>query len=156
MPACAIGSVATATGRKPARGEVIDGFTVGEVLASENPRFAVGDRVTSGGGWRTHYVSNGKGVLRLDPELFSPPISESTAIGVLGVSGLTAYFGLTKVARIWPGETVLVSSAAGTVGATAGQIARINGCRVVGIAGGPDRCQYVTEVLGFDACLDRT
>lgn len=142
-------------GPQTGRGEVIDGFTVGNVLASENPRFEVGDRVTSGGGWRTHYVSNGRGLLRLDPELFSPPISESTAIGVLGVSGLTAYFGLTKVARIWPGETVLVSSAAGTVGGTAGQIARINGCRVVGIAGGPDRCRYVTEVLGFDDCLDR-
>ena len=142
-------------GPRTALGDVIDGFTVGEVLSSNNPRFAVGDRVTSGGGWRTHYVTNGKGVLRLDPELFAPPISESTAIGVLGVSGLTAYFGLTRVARIWPGETVLVSSAAGTVGATAGQIARIIGCRVIGIAGGPERCQYVTDVLGFDACLDR-
>jgi len=136
-------------------GGVIDGFTVGEVIASRNPRFAVGDRVTAGGGWRTHYVTSGKGQLVLDAEIFTPPIPDSTAIGVLGVSGLTAYFGLTRVARIWPGETVLVSSAAGTVGATAGQIARINGCRVVGIAGGDDRCRYVTEVLGFDACLDR-
>jgi NADPH-dependent curcumin reductase CurA len=142
-------------GPRTALGDVIDGFTVGEVLASQNPRFSAGDRVTSGGGWRTHYVSSGKGLLRLDPELFAPPITESAAIGVLGVSGLTAYFGLTRVARIWPGETVLVSSAAGTVGATAGQIARINGCRVVGIAGGAERCRYVTEVLGFDACLDR-
>ena len=136
-------------------GEVIDGFAVGEVIASTHERFGVGDRVSSGTGWRTHFISNGKGLLRLDPEIFSPPITDSAAIGVLGVSGLTAYFGLLRVARVWPGETVLVSSAAGTVGATVGQIARIHGCRVVGIAGGPDRCRYVTDVLGFDACIDR-
>lgn len=136
-------------------GEVIDGFAVGEVIASTHDRIEVGDRVSSGTGWRTHFVSNGKGLLRLDPLIFSPPIPDSAAIGVLGVSGLTAYFGLLRVARVWPGETVLVSSAAGTVGATVGQIARIQGCRVVGIAGGPDRCRYVTETLGFDACIDR-
>ena len=136
-------------------GEVIDGFTVGEVVASTHDRLVVGDRVSSGTGWRTHFISSGKGLLRLDPQIFSPPIPDSTAIGVLGVSGLTAYFGLLRVARVWPGETVLVSSAAGTVGATVGQIARIQGCRVVGIAGGPDRCRYVTETLGFDACIDR-
>ena len=136
-------------------GEVIDGFAVGEVIASTHERFGVGDRVSSGTGWRTHYISNGKGLLRLDPDVFSPPITDSAAIGVLGVSGLTAYFGLLRVARVWPGETVLVSSAAGTVGATVGQIARINGCRVIGIAGGPDRCRYVTDTLGFDACIDR-
>ena len=136
-------------------GEVIDGFAVGEVIESSHPRLSVGDRVAAGTGWRTHYLSDGKGLLRLDPEIFAPPIPDSTAIGVLGVSGLTAYFGLLNVARIWPGQTVLVSSAAGTVGGTAGQIARINGCRVVGIAGGPDRCRYVTGKLGFDECLDR-
>ena len=136
-------------------GEVIDGFAVGEVIESSHSRLAVGDRVAAGTGWRTHYLSDGKGLLRLDPEIFSPPIPDSTAIGVLGVSGLTAYFGLLSIARIWPGQTVLVSSAAGTVGGTAGQIARINGCRVVGIAGGPDRCRYVTGKLGFDECLDR-
>jgi NADPH-dependent curcumin reductase CurA len=142
-------------GARTQPGEVIDGFAVGEVIASNNRRFAVGDRVSSGTGWRRHYVSDGKGLLRLDPAIFSPPIPDSAAIGVLGVSGLTAYFGLLRIARIWPGETVLVSSAAGTVGGTAGQIARINGCRVVGIAGGLQRCRYVTDDLGFDACLDR-
>lgn len=142
-------------GPQTAEGDVIDGFTVGEVIASENSRFGIGDRVTAGAGWRTHFVSDGKGLLKLDPLIFSPPIPESAAIGVLGVSGLTAYFGLTRVGRIEPGEVVLISSAAGTVGATAGQIARINGCRVVGIAGGAERWRYVTEVLGFDACLDR-
>jgi len=136
-------------------GEVIDGFAVGEVLESKNPRFQVGDLISSGTGWRRHFISNGKGLLHLDPAIFSSPITESAAIGVLGVSGLTAYFGLTRVARVWPGETVLVSSAAGTVGATAGQIARINGCRVVGIAGGEARCRYVRNDLGFDACIDR-
>jgi hypothetical protein len=136
-------------------GEVIDGFAVGEVIASTHDRLEIGDRVSSGNGWRTHFVSNGKGLLRLDPQIFSPPIPDSAAIGVLGVSGLTAYFGLLRVARVWPGETVLVSSAAGTVGATVGQIARIQGCRVVGIAGGPDRCRYVTDHLGLDACIDR-
>lgn len=136
-------------------GEVIDGFAVGEVIASTHEPLAIGDRVSSGTGWRRHFISNGKGLLRLDPQIFSAPIPDSAAIGVLGVSGLTAYFGLLRVARVWPGETVLVSSAAGTVGATAGQIARIQGCRVVGVAGGPDRCRYVTDHLGFDACIDR-
>ncbi|HEY7565147.1 MAG TPA: NADP-dependent oxidoreductase [Acidimicrobiia bacterium] len=136
-------------------GEVIDGFAVGEVVASRHERFEVGDRVTAGTGWRRHYVSNGKGLLRLDDQIFSPPVPDSAAIGVLGVSGLTAYFGLLRVGRPWPGETVLVSSAAGTVGATAGQIARISGCRVVGIAGGADRCRYVTDELEFDQCVDR-
>ncbi len=136
-------------------GEVIDGFAVGTVIESSHDRLQIGDRVASGTGWRTHFISNGKGLLRLDPQIFSPPIPDSAAIGVLGVSGLTAYFGLLRVARVWPGETVLVSSAAGTVGATVGQIARIQGCRVVGIAGGPERCRYVTEELSFDACIDR-
>ncbi len=142
-------------GTRTGLGEVIDGFAVGEVIESKNARLEVGDRVSSGTGWRTHFKSDGKGLLRLDPTIFGESISDSTAIGVLGVSGLTAYFGLIKVARIWPGQTVLVSSAAGTVGATAGQIARINGCRVVGIAGGVDRCNYVKGKLGFDECLDR-
>ncbi len=142
-------------GARTQAGEVIDGFAVGEVTASTHDRLVIGDRVSSGTGWRRHFISNGKGLLRLDPQIFSSPIPDSAAIGVLGVSGLTAYFGLLRVARVWPGETVLVSSAAGTVGATAGQIARIQGCRVVGVAGGPDRCRYVTDHLGFDACIDR-
>jgi NADPH-dependent curcumin reductase CurA len=137
-------------------GEVIDGFAVGEVIESRNDRFGPGDLVSSASGWRRHFLSSGRGLLRLDPQIFSPPIGESAAIGVLGVSGLTAYFGLTRVGNAWPGETVLVSSAAGTVGATAGQIARIAGCRVVGIAGGRARCRYVVDNLGFDACIDRT
>lgn len=142
-------------GPRTSPGEVIDGFAVGEVIDSTHQKLIVGDRVAAGTGWRRHYISSGKGLLRLDDEIFSPPIPDSAAIGVLGVSGLTAYFGLLRVGRVWPGETVLVSSAAGTVGATAGQIARIQGCRVIGIAGGSERCDYVTKELGFDGCLDR-
>lgn len=142
-------------GPRTSLGEVIDGFAVGEVIDSTHEKLSVGDRVAAGTGWRRHYVSSGKGLLRLDSEIFSPPVPDSAAIGVLGVSGLTAYFGLLRVARAWPGETVLVSSAAGTVGATAGQIARIQGCRVIGIAGGPERCDYVTKTLAFDGCVDR-
>jgi NADPH-dependent curcumin reductase CurA len=142
-------------GARTSPGEVIDGFSVGVVLSSANDRFRVGDRVASGTGWRRHYLSTGKGLLKLDPAIFSSPIPDSAAIGVLGVSGLTAYFGITRIGRPWPGETVLISSAAGTVGATAGQVARIEGCRVVGIAGGAGRCRYVTEELGFDGCIDR-
>ena len=135
-------------------GEVIDGFCVGVVEASENQRFAVGDRVAAGLGWQESYVSDGRGLLRLDPEVFAPPITDGAAIGVLGVSGLTAYFGLLRIGLPQEGETVLVSSAAGTVGSSAGQIARLKGCRVVGIAGGPDKCAYVTGDLGFDGCID--
>ena len=135
-------------------GEVIDGFAVGVVTASHNPRFAVGDRVSSANGWRESYVSSGRGVLRLDPGVFSPPISERSAIGALGVSGLTAYFGVAQVAEAKSGDTVLVSSAAGAVGSTAVQVARNLGCRVVGIAGSAKKCEQVKKELGADDCLD--
>lgn len=135
-------------------GEVIDGFAVGVVIESRHSKFPVGARVSSANGWQTHYLSDGKGLLRLDDRIFSPPIPDSAAIGVLGVSGLTAYFGL-RLGGPRPSETVLVSSAAGPVGATAGQIASIRGCQVVGIAGGDRRCAYVTAELGFAACIDR-
>ncbi len=135
-------------------GEVIDGFSVGVVTASQNPRFAVGDRVSSANGWREGYVSSGRGVLRLDPAVFSPPISEQAAIGALGVSGLTAYFGVREVARATSGETVLVSSAAGAVGSTAVQVARNLGCRVVGIAGSEAKARLVVEELGAEACIN--
>ncbi len=135
-------------------GEIIDGFSVGVVTASRNPRFTVGDRVSGANGWREGYVSSGRGVLRLHPELFSPPLSDQAAIGALGVSGLTAYFGVRRVAAAQPKETVLVSSAAGAVGGTAVQIARNLGCRTVGIVGSENKCRLVTEELGADACLD--
>lgn len=135
-------------------GEVVDGFSVGVVTESRNPRFAVGDRVSCANGWRESYVSSGRGVLRLDPGIFSPPISERAAIGALGVSGLTAYFGVTQVGQAKAGETVLVSSAAGAVGSTAVQVARNLECRVVGIAGSERKRRLITDQLGADDCID--
>ena len=135
-------------------GEVVDGFSVGVVTESRNPRFQVGDRVSSANGWREGYVSSGRGVLRLHPAVFSPPVSERAAIGALGVSGLTAYFGVRRVADARAEETVLVSSAAGAVGSTALQVARNLGCRTVGIAGSEEKCRLVTDEFGADACLN--
>jgi hypothetical protein len=135
-------------------GEVVDGFSVGVVTASRNSRFDVGNLVTSGTGWRDRYVSSGRGVMRLHPAVFSPPLSERAAIGALGVSGLTAYFGLLRVGEARAEQTVLVSSAAGAVGSTAVQIARILGCRTVGIAGSEEKCRLVTEELGADAAIN--
>ncbi len=135
-------------------GEVIDGFAVGVVTASRNPRFGVGDQVTCGNGWRESYVSSGRGVMKLHPRLFGPPLSERAAIGALGVSGLTAYFGVRDVAQAKAGETVLVSSAAGAVGSTAVQVARNLGCRVVGIAGSEQKGRMVVEALGAVACVN--
>jgi hypothetical protein len=135
-------------------GSVIESAGLGTVLESRNPKFAAGTQVLGGFGWRSHLVSNGRGVMRLDPALFSGAVPPTAAIGILGVPGLTAYFCLTDLAAPKPGETVLISSAAGTVGATAGQIAKIEGLRAIGIAGGADKCRYV-ESLGFDACIDR-
>ncbi len=135
-------------------GEVVDGFAVGVVTSSRNPRFEVGDRVTCGNGWRESYVSSGRGVMKLHPKVFGPPISERAAIGALGVSGLTAYLGVRGVARAKSGETVLVSSAAGAVGSTAVQVARNLGCRVVGIAGSDEKVRLVVEELGAEVCIN--
>lgn len=135
-------------------GEVIDGFSVGTVTASRNPRFEVGDMVSGANGWRESYVSSGRGVLRLDPAVFCPPLSERAAIGALGVSGLTAYFGVRRVAKAQPGDTVLVSSAAGAVGSTAIQIARNLGCRTVGVTGSENKRLFVIEELGAGSCID--
>ena len=134
-------------------GEVIDGFAVGMVTASRNPRFEVGDMVTCGNGWREGYVSSGRGVMKLHPKVFGPPLTERAALGALGVSGLTAYFGVRGVAEARSGETVLVSSAAGAVGSTAVQVARNLGCRVVGIAGSEEKAALVVETLGADDCI---
>ena len=101
-------------------------------------------------GWQTHAVSDGKLVRKIDPAL--APVS--TALGVLGMPGMTAYTGLLDIGQPKAGETVVVSAASGAVGSVVGQIARIKGARAVGIAGGPDKCRYVVEELGFDACID--
>jgi NADPH-dependent curcumin reductase CurA len=131
-------------------GEVMEGGTVSEVAASNNPQFAVGDIVLDRAGWQTHSVSKGAGLRKLDPKL--APVS--TALGVLGMPGMTAYTGLLEIGQPKPGETVVVAAASGAVGAVVGQIARIKGARAVGIAGGPDKCRYVKEELGFDECVD--
>jgi NADPH-dependent curcumin reductase CurA len=130
--------------------EVMEAGTVSEVTASNNDKFAKGDIVLSRAGWQTHALSNGSGLLKLDPKL--APVS--TALGVLGMPGMTAYTGLLEIGKPQAGETVVVSAASGAVGALVGQIARIKGARAVGIAGGAEKCKYVKEELGFDDCVD--
>src|SRR5579864_8861073 len=129
---------------------VMEGGTVSEVIASNNPGFATGDIVLSRAGWQTHALSDGKGLAKIDPKI--APIS--TAVGVLGMPGMTAYTGLLEIGKPKAGETVVVAAASGAVGSAVGQIARIKGARAIGIAGGKDKCDYVTNELGFDACLD--
>ena len=130
--------------------EVMTGGTVGEVVASHNPHFKVGDIVEDRLGWQEYAIGGGPSLRKVDPSI--APIS--TANGVLGMPGMTAYFGLLEVGQPKPGETVVVSAASGAVGQVVGQIARIIGCRVVGIAGGAKKCGFVTGELGFDACID--
>jgi NADPH-dependent curcumin reductase CurA len=131
-------------------GEVMEGGTVCEVAASNNDKFAKGDIVLAHIGWQTHAVSKGAGLRKLDPRV--APVS--TALGVLGMPGMTAYTGLLEIGQPKEGETVVVSAASGAVGSVVGQIAKIKGARAVGIAGGPDKCRYVVEELGFDSCVD--
>jgi NADPH-dependent curcumin reductase CurA len=131
-------------------GEVMVGQTVSEVVVSNHPGFASGDIVLAGGGWQDYAVSDGKDLRKLDPSL--APVS--TALGVLGMPGMTAYTGLLNIGRPKEGETVCVAAASGAVGSVVGQIARIKGCRTVGVAGSPEKCAYVVSDLGFDACLN--
>jgi NADPH-dependent curcumin reductase CurA len=130
-------------------GQVIVGATVSEILESRHPDLAPGDIVLGYDGWQSHAVARGAGVRKLDPK--QAPVS--TALGVLGMPGMTAYVGLLDIGRPKPGETVVVSAAAGAVGSAVGQIAKIKGCRAVGIAGSADKCDYVVRELGFDACV---
>ena len=131
-------------------GEVMGAGTVSAVAASRNPAYAEGDVVLSGAGWQDYAVSDGKGLRKLDPE--KAPIQ--TALGVLGMPGMTAYSGLLTIGQPKEGETVVVAAATGPVGSAVGQIARINGARAVGIAGGPEKCRELTEFYGFDAAID--
>ena len=131
-------------------GEVMEGGTVSEVVASNVSRFAKGDIVVGRTGWQTHALSDGSGIQKVDPA--RAPIQ--TALGVLGMPGMTAYMGLVEIGKPAAGETLVVAAASGAVGSVVGQIGRIKGARAVGIAGGPDKCRYVTEGLGFDACID--
>jgi NADPH-dependent curcumin reductase CurA len=131
-------------------GGVMEGGAVAEVVASNNLKFASGDIVLGRTGWQTHSLSDGGNLRKVDPAL--APIS--TALGVLGMPGMTAYAGLLEVGKPKAGETLVVAAASGAVGSVVGQIAKIKGLRAVGIAGGPDKCRYVTDQLGFDECLD--
>jgi len=131
-------------------GEVMTGQVVAEVVTSNNDQFAVGDYVLSGSGWQDYAVSDGQEVLNLGGN----PVNPSWSLGVMGMPGYTAYAGLLKLGEPKAGDTVVVAAASGPVGATVGQIAKIKGCRVVGIAGGDKKCAHVVEKLGFDACID--
>ncbi|MFI7673684.1 NADP-dependent oxidoreductase [Actinophytocola sp. NPDC049390] len=136
---------------RPVRiGEIMRAAALGKVVASNHPGFAVGDHVTGTFGVQEYAVSDGRGVIRADPAVAPLP----TYLGVLGLTGLTAWFGLLDVGRPEAGDTVVVSGAAGAVGGVVGQIAKHLGCRVVGIAGGAEKCRLVTEEFGFDACVD--
>lgn len=130
-------------------GDVMTAQTVGQVVASRSNHFAEGDFVLSSNGWQDYAVSDGCGVRKLDPA--NAPIS--TALGVLGMPGMTAYVGLLDVGGLKDGDNVVVSAASGAVGSVVGQIARIKGCRVVGVAGVQKKCDYVTGELGLDACV---
>jgi NADPH-dependent curcumin reductase CurA len=136
--------------RPVAIGEVMRAGGGGKVTASRHPKFAVGDTVTGGFGVQQYALSDGKGVVKVDTRRVPLPVY----LGTLGMPGMTAYFGLLEVGKPKEGETVVVSGAAGAVGMVVGQIARIMGCRVVGIAGGPEKCKYLTSELAFDAAID--
>src|SRR4051794_3513830 len=131
-------------------GGVMEGGTVSEVIASNNPGFAKGDVVLSRAGWQTHAISDGSGLRKVDPTI--APVS--TAVGVLGMPGMTAYTGLLDIGQPKAGETVVVAAASGAVGSAVGQIAKIKGARAIGIAGGKEKCDYVKNQFGFDDCLD--
>jgi len=131
-------------------GQVMVGGTVSRVMRSHHPAFRVGDWVTSLSGWQTHALSDGSDLRPLDPGIEH----HSLALSVLGMPGFTAYHGLLNIGRPQPGETVVVASAAGAVGSIVGQIGKLRGTRVVGIAGGPDKCRFAVNTLGLDACID--
>jgi NADPH-dependent curcumin reductase CurA len=131
-------------------GEVMRAGSVGEIIASKNEQFKVGDFVSGWGGVQQYVATNGKMWHKVDPKLAPLPIY----IGTLGMPGMTAYFGILEVGKIKTGETVLVSGAAGAVGSIVGQIAKIKGCKVVGIAGGSKNCDYILNELGFDGAID--
>ncbi|HLM89611.1 MAG TPA: NADP-dependent oxidoreductase [Streptosporangiaceae bacterium] len=131
-------------------GAVMRAGGIGRVIASEHPGFAVGEHVYGTFGVQEYATSDGRGVIKVDTSLAEPPVY----LGALGMTGLTAYFALLDTGQAKEGDTVVVSGAAGAVGSVAGQIAKIKGCRVIGIAGGPEKCRVVTEEFGFDAAID--
>jgi NADPH-dependent curcumin reductase len=132
---------------------VMIGGTAGVVVESRHPKFAAGDAVVGMGGWQEYSVVAGDagGMLR---KVDTTHIPLSAYLGAVGMPGVTAWYGLVKICEPKAGETVVVSAASGAVGGVVGQLAKVRGCRAVGIAGGPDKCRYVVEELGFDACID--
>lgn len=132
-------------------GSVMVGSTVSQVVKSNDPEFSVGEFVVGYDGWESYAIAKAETLRRLDPKQL--PIS--AALGIAGMPGMTAYFALLDIGKPQPGETVVVSAAAGAVGAIVGQIAKIKGCRAVGIAGSDEKCTYVVDELGFDACINR-
>lgn len=131
-------------------GDVMVGSTVSRVETSLHPDYKVGDMVLSFSGWQDYTISDGKGLTKLNADKHHPTL----ALGVLGMPGFTAYMGLLDIGQPKSGETVVVAAASGAVGAVVGQIAKIKGCRSIGIAGGPEKCGYVVDELGFDTCID--
>jgi len=131
-------------------GEVMRALALGRVVASSNPLFPIGKHVSGSFGMQEYFISDGKGLIEIDPSVAPLP----TFLNVLGMPGMTAYFGLLETGQPHPGDTVVVSAATGGVGAIVGQIAKIKGCRAVGIAGGTDKCCYLLNDLGFDAAID--
>ena len=133
--------------------EVMIGGTAGEVIASRNPHFAVGDAVVGMGGWQEHALVDAtqRGVLQ-KVDIRQVPLS--AYLGAVGMPGVTAWYGLVKIIDPQPGQTITVSAASGAVGSTVGQLAKARGCRVVGLAGGAEKCAHVVDELGFDACID--
>jgi NADPH-dependent curcumin reductase CurA len=133
--------------------EVMIGGTVGEVVASKHPKFAVGDKVLGMGGWQEYSVvdANVRGAIH---KVDTTHIPLSAYLGSVGMPGVTGWYGLVKIINPKEGETVVVSAASGAVGSVVGQLAKARGCRVVGVAGGADKCRYVVDELGFDACID--
>jgi NADPH-dependent curcumin reductase CurA len=131
-------------------GEVMTGETVGEIVESKNPKFKAGDIVAGRVGWQQYALSDGRELRALDPKL----VPLSNYLGVVGMPGVTAWVGLLEIGQPKPGETVVVSAASGAVGSVVGQLAKQRDCRVVGVAGGKEKCDYVVKELGFDACID--
>ncbi|AFI88663.1 NADP-dependent oxidoreductase [Pectobacterium parmentieri] len=130
--------------------DVMVGGTISRVAESKHPDYQAGDWVLSYSGWQDYVLSDGKGLTNLGQS----PTNPSYALGVLGMPGFTAYMGLTDIGQPKAGETLVVAAATGPVGATVGQVGKLKGCRVVGVAGGAEKCRYAVEALGFDICLD--
>ncbi len=135
-------------------GDVMVARTIAEVLESRHPDYRPGDLVTADGNWQSHLLSRGQGLRRIDPSLVSEMIPLTWHLGILGMPGTTAWIGMMHIGAPKAGETAVVSAASGAVGMTAVQLAKLAGLRVVGIAGGPDKCAWVERELGADACID--